>query len=218
MDNEAFTQYYFQLLCAKMAPLGFAPEALVRAVWAGTAAMVQNSGSVSNETVFWEKFAEIMGERVWDARPILEDFYTNEFNEAKAVCGYNQKLVDLVHDLKRKGFRVALATNPIFPKKATENRIGWAGLDPSDFALYTTYETIGYCKPNPEYYREILRRLRVTPEETAMVGNDVKEDMAAQSVGMSVFLLTDCVLNKENRDIRAFPNGDADALRKWLRM
>jgi len=31
------------------------------------------------------------------------------------------------------GFRVALATNPIFPAIATEKRIRWAGLTPEDF-------------------------------------------------------------------------------------
>ncbi len=35
--------------------------------------------------------------------------------------------------------------------------LGRAG--PGTFAWYTTYENIGYCKPNPDYYREILRYL-----------------------------------------------------------
>ena len=44
MDMERFTNGYFQLLTEKMAPLGYAPKALIDAVWAGTAAMV-NMGS-----------------------------------------------------------------------------------------------------------------------------------------------------------------------------
>ena len=30
-----------------------------------------------------------------------------------------------------------------------------------------------------------------------MVGNDVTEDMVAEETGMQVFLLTDCLINKE---------------------
>lgn len=48
-----------------------------------------------------------------------------------------------------------LATNPIFPKVATESRIRWAGLQPEDFELYTTYEKTCHCKPNPAYYTDI---------------------------------------------------------------
>ena len=34
-----------------------------------------------------------------------------------------------------------------------------------------------------------------------MVGNDVDEDMIAQTLGMKVFLLTDCLINRNGKDI-----------------
>ena len=40
-----------------------------------------------------------------------------------------------------------------------------------------------------------------------MVGNDVREDMVARELGMDVFLITDCLLNVENKDISQYPNG-----------
>ena len=40
-----------------------------------------------------------------------------------------------------------------------------------------------------------------------MVGNDVTEDMVARKVGMNVFLLTDCLINKERQDINQYPRG-----------
>ena len=49
-----------------------------------------------------------------------------------------------------------------------------------------------------------------------MVGNDVREDMVAQSVGMKVFLLTDCIINKDNEDISVYPSGDFNAFIEWL--
>ena len=97
-------------------------------------------------------------------------------------------------------------TNPIFPAVATESRIRWAGLEPEEFALYTTYENTSYCKPNPAYYRDLIRRLSLDPQRCLMVGNDVSEDMeAASAAGMQVFLLTDCLINRKERDIRVYP-------------
>lgn len=216
MDNDEFTKYYFKFLCEKLAPYGFDSEELIQAIWTGTAAMVKNDGSQTNESAFWKRFAAVLGDRVNTYRPVFEDFYRNEFNSAMNVCGKNQALIDLIHDLKERSYRIALATNPIFPAIATENRIRWAGLEPSDFELYTTYENIGYTKPNPAYYREILNRMQVRADETVMVGNDATEDMAAQDVGMQVFLLTDCLLNRANKDISVYPHGDATALRTFL--
>jgi len=216
MDNDAFVKYYFGFLCKKMAPYGYEPEKLIDGVWAGTGAMVKNDGSRTNEEVFWEKFASIFGEQVREHEPVFYDFYKNEFNNAKEICGYDQGLVDLVHDLKERGLRVVLATNPIFPAIATENRMGWAGFAPEDFELYTTYENIGFSKPNPEYYMEITRRLGVNPSECIMVGNDVTEDLIASKIGMQVFLLTNNVINRENADYSAYPHGDTKALVEFM--
>ena len=134
----------------------------------------------------------------------------------KAVCGCNPLAADTVHRLKKAGFRVALATNPIFPAIATESRIRWCNLLPEDFELYTTYENIDYCKPNPEYYREVAGKLGVAPEECLMVGNDAEEDMVAQTVGMKVFLLTDCLIQKEGTDISGYPQGDFEQLNQFI--
>lgn len=216
MDNEEFTKYYFGLLCKKLAPLGYKSDELIAAVWAGTKAMVLNDGSITNEEAFWIKFKSIYGEESMKDLPIFEDFYKNEFDGAKAVCGFNQGLVDFVHYLKDKGVKVGLATNPIFPYIATEKRIGWAGLKPEDFEVVTTYENIGFCKPNLEYYKEVLARMGAKAEETLMVGNDVDEDMVAAKLGMKVFLLDANVLNKSGKDISDLPKGDCVKLKEYF--
>lgn len=213
MDNDEFTKGYFKLLAAKLAPHGYEPQKLIDGIWAGTAAMVKNDGTKSNEQAFWEKFEKIFGEKTLEDKSLFDEFYENEFQNAKTFCGYNPKAAIAVHTIKEMGFRIALATNPIFPSTATESRIRWAGFEPNDFELYTTYENIGYCKPNPDYYREIAKRLGVDTEQCLMVGNDVTEDMeAAQKAGMSVFLLTDCLINNERKDISAYPRGSFEQL------
>ena len=118
--------------------------------------------------------------------------------------------------MKAKGKGVVLATNPLFPSVATRNRASWAGLDISDFLLYTTYENSCYCKPNPKYYIEICEKLKLDPTECLMVGNDVTEDMVAETLGMKVFLLTDCIINKKNKDISAYPHGGFKELKQFI--
>jgi len=207
MDQDIFVKYYFGGLAKKLAPYGYEPEKLVQAVWQGTRAMVKNDGSRSNEEVFWEFFENIFGERVHEDKPIFEEFYANEFQKVKDVCGYNKKAGEMIRVLKEKGYRIVLATNPLFPAIATESRMRWAGLSLEDFEIYTTYEDNYFCKPNLKYYLDIANKIGVKPEECIMVGNDVSEDMVAEKLGMKVFLLTDCLINKENVDISIYPNG-----------
>lgn len=217
MDNDAFTKSYFKLLAVKLAPYGYESKQLADAVWAGTAAMVKNDGKSSNEEKFWQKFSEIYGEKATTDKPIFDEFYEKEFQKAKSVCGYNPKAAETVRKVKEMGLRTVLATNPIFPHNATESRIRWAGLEPEDFELYTTYENTGFCKPNPDYYKDIIKRIGVNANECLMVGNDVTEDMVAKTIGMKVFLLTDCLINRSGKDISEYPNGDFDRLIDFIK-
>ena len=216
MDQDQFVKYYFGMLAKKLAPHGYDPEQLIQGIWKGTGAMVKNDGSVSNEDAFWNCFNQIMGKNARADEPIFRHFYENEFSAAKAACGFNPKAAEAIHAIKAKGFRVALATNPIFPAIATENRTRWAGLDVSDFEYFTAYENSCHCKPNPAYYQDVCNALGVSPEECVMVGNDAIEDTAAEKLGIRVFLLTDCLINKDGRDISHYPQGSFDDLLKFI--
>lgn len=217
MDQDEFVKCYFGLLAKKLAPYGYEPEKLIPAIWKGTGAMVKNDGSRKNEEAFWAVFSGILGESVLDDLPLFDEFYSKEFAGAKAACGFNSKAAETIDLLKKSKVRFALATNPIFPAVATENRICWAGLLPEDFEFYTTYETCRYCKPNLRYYEDIVEKLGVKAEECLMVGNDVSDDMVTRMLGMKVFLLTDCLINKDEEDISAYPNGNFDALIDYMK-
>lgn len=216
MDQDVFVKEYFKHLAMKLVPRGYEARALVDAVWKGTDAMVRNDGSRRNEDAFWGEFAGIFGETALADKPLFDEFYTNEFENVRARCGFDPDAAITVRALKSAGFRVALATNPIFPAVATEKRIQWAGLEPEDFEMYTTYENSRFCKPNPTYYTDIAHRLNVKPSDCLMAGNDVTEDMAAKEAGMSIFLLTGCLINKENKDISVYPHGGFEQLMEYI--
>lgn len=194
MDQDAFTRGYFKLLAQKLAPHGYDPAALVDNIWAGTAAMVGNDGKRTNEAAFWDRFAALYGEQVREDIPLFDAFYRQEFQQAKAFCGFTPKARAAVEACK--GRRPSGGPGPPipsfrrWPRRAASAGRGWPR---RTFAWYTTYENIGYCKPNPDYYREILRYLGCRAEDCLMVGNDVEEDMmaaqAAGAVGLSAHRL-----------------------------
>ena len=217
MDQDTFIQSYFGLLAKKMAPLGYEANGFMKAIYSGVSAMVRNDGSKLNEDAFWNDFTGIYGEASKAHLPVFEEFYANEFQQVQNVCGFNPQSNKVIKTLKKMGFRLTLATNPLFPPVATQSRIRWAGLDQNDFEWITTYDNSSFCKPNPNYYKEILKKLGVKPEECLMVGNDVNEDMVAGTLGMNVFLLTYDLINKNKKDIDAYPHGDFDALMDYVK-
>lgn len=216
MDQERFTKHYFALLAQKLAAHGYEQERLIRSVWEGSAAMVRNTGEQTNEAVFWAVLRGIYGERIMEDLPVFEQYYHEEFEQVRQSCGFQPLSAEVVRLARQKGCRVVLATNPIFPAVATEARIRWAGLEPEDFDDITTYENSRHCKPNPAYYLEVTARMQVRAENCLMVGNDVTEDMVAERLGMRTFLVTDCLINRENRDIQTYPNGDFSKLKEWM--
>ena len=216
MDQEVFVKTYFGLLAKRMASFGYDPEKLVKTIWQGTKAMMNNNGTRLNKEVFWDALVSVYGEKCLESQPVFDDFYHNEFVGVKEICGFNSVAKEAVYRIKEAGYRVALATQPIFPHIATKHRVSWAGLDLSDFELVTTYENIGFAKPNPEYYKEVCSRLGVEPSQCLMVGNDVDDDMSVAGLGMQTFLLTDCLINNSDKDISIYNKGSLVDLIKFL--
>lgn len=197
MDQDQFVKAYFSRLAQKMAGK-IEPQKLIEIIWKGTGAMIANDGQATNEQVFWNVFDHLSSCPHEDLEADFMDYYQHEFNLAVEACQPNPLASEIVSLLKQKGFRLILATNPIFPRIATENRIRWAGLNKDAFDWITTFEVCRYCKPNPKYYAEIIEQCGLNPRECMMIGNDVKEDMTARELGMEGWLITDCLLNTEN--------------------
>ena len=49
-----------------------------------------------------------------------------------------------------------------------------------------------------------------------MVGNDVGDDMVAENLGMKVFLLTDCLINKTDKNISDYNSGSFEQLLQFI--
>lgn len=216
MDQDTFIKAYLGGLVKVAAGYGYDPSLLAKSIMTGTYVMVKNDGSKSNEDAFWQYMQSVFGDKIMGDYHIFDDYYRTDFQKVAEVCGSNPKANEIIKQVKGKGLRAVLATNPLFPRIATESRARWAGLDPEDFELITTFENYRHCKPNLDYYKDIIAELNLDPEECLMVGNDVDEDMITTQLGMRVFLLTDDLINKSGADINKFPHGSFDELKKFI--
>ena len=203
MKQDEFVEYYLPLLAERFVDRGILQKEFIGYIWKGFAALVANDGSCTNEEVFWKCFQENLPFSREELVRDTIDFYGGDFN--KAIHATQPTLVsgEIIRAAKEKGIQVYLATNPVFPRVATMNRIRWAGLRAEDFRIITIYENYCYCKPNTKYYEEILKEFALNPEECLMVGNDVEDDLAAGKLGIKTYLVTDCVENKKNLPITA---------------
>lgn len=215
MDNDHFTKSYFKLLAQYAAPLGYQADTLIPAMWKGVGAMVKNDGTRLNCDAFWDTFAQLLGPQVKEHIPAFDRFYSSEFQQAVQFTSPNPQAKEAVSLARQKAQRVILATNPLFPPVAVDTRLGWIGLCSSDFDLTTNYSNFSYCKPNPNYYREILAKFGLNAKQCLMIGNDVQEDVeAAGSIGMDTFLVTDCLISRE--EMPSCPQGSFGDLIRFL--
>lgn len=217
MDQDLYIKTYLTEMAKFMAPYGYDIKEFMDVMYKGTGAMIYNDGSRTNEEAFWQVFTGHYGPESRSAEEKLEVYYQTVFQDVRHVCGYTPQAAQVLALVKSLGLRVALATNPLFPSIATESRIRWAGLQPEDFELITTYDNSHYSKLTTDYYVEVCRKLGVTPEECLMVGNDTGDDMSARNLGMQVFLLTDCLINGAEVDINQYPHGSFPELMDYIR-
>lgn len=216
MDEKAFTELYFGALALKGKEMGIEPKLLIHAIYEGIKAMVANQGQETNEAVFWNTMVSIIGKDVLNTIPVFERFYQNEFYQVKAATKPRPEVKTMIAKLREKGYRLILATNPLFPQIATHTRMQWAGLDPADFVWVTTYENASFAKPNPAYYEEILKHHGIHPDQCMMIGNDMDEDMVAATLGLKTFLVTDCLIQRREVSYPIHHRGTFEELIAYL--
>lgn len=218
MDFADFAKEYSYEIGKKALSIGCEPEPVVKAVWAGSKIMYKNNGIRPNIEVFWEYFYEQLGENAQEIQAALENFYREEFNNVKKATRENPQAKMLIESLKAKGYSLIVATNPMFPQDANISRLSWIGINSENFDYITSYENSSYCKPNPKYFQEILEKTGKRPQECFMVGNDAQEDLCAIEAGIDAYLITDCLINNENRDISDIKKGSFEDFINYMEL
>ena len=217
MDQDEFIRLYFVSLLDRMSALGYNKSLVKTALEGAVVASIRNDGTMTNEARFWDAFDSFSGRLGDKLKDEIDSYYKDEFNSViEASCAAYPRAREVLDAVKAKGLRPILATNPLFPMVATHARIRLGGMSPDDFEYITAYENSSYCKPNPAYFTELLDKLGITSEECVMIGNDTRDDFCAHALGIPVFVLTECLINRDNVDLDEYPHGGFDELIEYI--
>lgn len=194
LDNDMgrFLPPYFAALGERMARF-VAPDDFVSLLLASSRVMVNNQDpTVTNQQAFDADFYSSLAYPESEVGPEIHAFYEEDFPALKRYTRPRPEARPLVQTLFDQGYDVVIATNPLFPRRAIEHRLDWAGIFEFPFTLVTTYENSHFCKPNPHYYQEILDKVGCEPQQAVMVGDDFGNDIEpAKQVGLHTYWITD---------------------------
>jgi FMN phosphatase YigB (HAD superfamily) len=197
IDLDEFLHKYFKVLTEELKDI-FPPDELIANLMKATKKMINNNGLKSNKEVFFESFFKLFQcKNKIELLQRFDYFYRNKFPYLKYEFNIDIERGELLGLLHNHGYKLILATNPLFPRIAVEERLKWIGLQADYFELITTYENMHYSKPALNYYVEITDILGIEPERCMMVGNDLQEDMIAGKLGMKTLLIDDYLIESK---------------------
>jgi FMN phosphatase YigB (HAD superfamily) len=186
-DMELFLPPYFRMLSARMAHI-LPPEPFIAQLLAATDAMLTNDGRMTNAEAFAAAFYPLDGRPREEVEPIFFEFYTHDFPALRAYTRRKPEARAVVQQALDAGCDVAVATNPVFPAVAVEQRLEWAGVGDLPFRLVTSFENSRATKPNLLYFQQILETIGQAPGASLVVG-DEDMDMVAAHLGCPTFLV-----------------------------
>lgn len=187
MNQEEFMRNYVGLLAPRFKQY-ISPEKFVKQLNRSTEYMInQPQEGKTNLQVFFTDFTKSTGLTYTTLWPSFEAFYTTDFPALSCLVKINPDGKEAIEAALERGYKVAIAANPVMPLIAIEERIRWAGLLPEMFAVIPSMETYHFCKPHVGFYAELAHNLDLAPEECLMVGNHPQEDLVAQDIGMKTF-------------------------------
>ena len=214
-NTNSFIPAYFQALSKELAP-HIAPDLMLRALMTGTRQMMENDDfSQTLEQVFNAVFYPQIKSPYEKTSAAIENFYDHVFPTLGGVTTPKPETKPFIDWAFSQGFRIAIATDPIFPRKATYHRLRWAGFEPEQFELVSSFEHFHFSKTHPAYYAEVLGRLGWPDGPVLMVGNDMDRDIRpAQMLGLATYHVDDEPASKSGPE--AGTRGKLVNLRRWI--
>ncbi|MBI5826074.1 MAG: DinB family protein [Chloroflexi bacterium] len=212
---QAFIPAYFQALSRELAP-HIAPDLMLRALVSGTRLMNESDDfSRTLQAVFDAEFYSQHNISRSELEPAIENFYDNIFPNLAGLTSQIPEAKLFIDWAVSKGYRIAIATDPLLPRKATYHRLRWAGFDPRQFELVSTFECFHFSKTHPAYYAEVLGRMGWPEGPVLMVGNDMERDiLPARMLGLAAFHVE--VESASSFGPEAGLRGNLADLRLWL--
>ncbi len=185
---ESFVPAYFQALAKEFAPQ-IAPQLMIRALVSGMQRMSESEDfSHTLQQVFDAEFYAQVNIPREALETATENFYATIFPTLEGLTSKRPEAKPFIDWAFSQGFRMAIATDPLLPRQTTYQRLRWAGFEPEQFELVTTFDHFHFSKTHPAYYAEILGRMGWPEGPVLMVGNDLDRDIRpAQRLGLATY-------------------------------
>ena len=187
VDLKLFIPGYLKLLADFMSDL-LPKRKIIPKLLKSSEAVNKNNGQKTNEQVFFETFFPLDGYSKDDIQPLLDEFYKKEFKKLRQLTTKKPEARAVIQAIFDKDFDVVIATTPVLPLTAIQQRLEWADVGDFPYNLITSIENSCATKPNLTYYKQILQYLGYSPENALMVGDEDK-DMVAAKIGCQTFLI-----------------------------
>ena len=187
VDLSQFIPGYLKLLANSVAHL-IPPKKMVPAILKASEFVNNNDGKIPNEEAFSNAFFPVEGYEKDEIQPLFTKFYEEEFKKLKKFTKMKPEARKIIQTAFNKDYKVVIATTPVLPLTAIEQRLDWAGIGDFPYDLITSIENSCATKPNLLYYELIFKYLNLSAKECIMVGDEDK-DMVCAKLGSQTFLV-----------------------------
>jgi len=188
VDLNQFIPGYLKLLANSVAHL-IPPKKIVPAILKASEFVNNNDGKIPNEEAFSNAFFPVAGFHRDEIQPLFDKFYEEEFKELQRFTKKKPEARKVIQTAFNKEYKVVIATTPVLPLTAIEQRLDWAGIGDFPYDLITSIENTYATKPNLLYYQLIFKYLNLSAKECIMVGDEDK-DMVCANLGSQTFLVS----------------------------
>ncbi len=196
------------------------PSATVKQLLRATAQMAQNKRpDCTLKEIFDSLFYPALNIRQEDVGEAIDEFYREIFPDLKQLTKPRPGGVEFVEEAIARGYRIAIATNPLFPETAIKQRMKWAELpdDGYPFMLVPSYETFHYAKPDPAYLAELMAKIGWPDGAVVMIGDDATADIPpAMGLGLDAYWTAVDGKEPEGKHIGAIGKGDIAKFYDWF--
>lgn len=212
-DFDQFLAAYLDRLAEHLQAAG-PKDKFIPPLMSATQGMLADLDPTSTlKSTFDAAFYPSLGIEEPDFREETDHFYEVIYPELSHLTEPAPGAVEFFEQAAESDMSIVIATNPLFPRRAIEHRLEWAGIDHAhpSISLITSYEIMHFSKPHPEYYAEILGLLGVPAHQAAMIGDDLEGDVQpARLLGMAA-------LHIERGRLSGVEASHPDRVTKWLR-
>ena len=195
VDLNQFIPGYLKLLANSVAHL-IPPKKMIPAILKASEFVNLNDGKITNLEAFSNAFFPVEGYEKDDIQPLFDKFYEDDFKKLKKFTKKKPEARKVIQTAFNKDYKVVIATTPVLPLTAIEQRLDWAGIGDFPYELITSIENTSATKPNLLYYHLIFKYLNLSAKECIMVGDEDK-DMVCAKLGSQTFLV-----NSQNTNLR----------------